>query len=74
MIDGSEDLTKPSPLIDGYQIVNITAVISAILIYWFFLRPATLYLQAMDVSSWRIKYQGHTAVTAYEMVGHLDDD
>ncbi|PMD58837.1 uncharacterized protein K444DRAFT_562775 [Hyaloscypha bicolor E] len=74
MIDGSDDLTKPSPLIDGYQIVNVTTVILSIPIYWFFLRPATLYLQTIDVSAWRINFQDPADIMAYEMVGTLEDD
>jgi PAT family acetyl-CoA transporter-like MFS transporter 1 len=74
IIDGNDDLTKPSPLIDGYQIVNVTTVVLAIPIYWFFLRPATLYLQTIDASAWRIKYQGPADATAYEMVETLEDD
>lgn len=72
MIDGTDDLTKPSPLIDGYQIVNATTVVLAIPIYWFFLGPATLYLQTIDASAWRIKYEGPADATAYEMVGTLE--
>jgi PAT family acetyl-CoA transporter-like MFS transporter 1 len=68
MIDGSDDLTKPSPLIDGYQIVNLTTVILAIPVYWFFLRPATLYLQTVDVFAWRIKHQDPVDAMAYELV------
>ncbi|RDW72871.1 hypothetical protein BP6252_06778 [Coleophoma cylindrospora] len=74
MIDGNDDLTKPSPLIDGYQIVNLTTVILAIPIYWFFLKPATLHLETIDASAWRIKYQGSADAMAYEMVVPLEDD
>jgi hypothetical protein len=74
IIDVSDDLTKPSPLIDGYQIVNATTVVLAIPIYWFFLRSATLYLQTIDASAWRIKYQAPADIMAYEMVETLEDD
>lgn len=73
MIDGTDDLTKPSPLIDGYQIVNITTVILAIPVYWFFLKPATLYLQTIDAMAWRIKGQDPVDTMAYELV-RTDED
>lgn len=74
MIDGTDDLTKPSPLIDGYQMVNLATVVLAIPVYWFFLKPATLFLQTVDVSAWRIKYQDPVDSVAYEMVRPIDDD
>lgn len=74
MIDGTDDLTKPSPLIDGYQMVNLTTVVLSIPVYWFFLKPATLFLQTVDVSAWRIKYQDPVDSMAYEMVRPIDDD
>ncbi|KAH8886524.1 hypothetical protein GQ53DRAFT_750544 [Thozetella sp. PMI_491] len=74
MIDGSEDLTKPSPLIDGYQIVNAAAVVLAVPIYLLFLKPATLYLQSIDVSAWRIRHSDGASPMTYEMVGTRDDD
>jgi PAT family acetyl-CoA transporter-like MFS transporter 1 len=73
MIDGGENLTKRSSLIDGYQIVNVTAVALAIPIYWFFLRPATHYLQTIDVSEWRVKHSGIADPIEYEMVGSIED-
>ncbi|KAH8659862.1 major facilitator superfamily domain-containing protein [Xylariales sp. PMI_506] len=68
MIDGSEDLTKPSPLIDGYQIVNTTAVILAIFIYRFSLKPATKYLETLDISVWRVGDGNIDNPAEYEMV------
>ncbi|KAH9908279.1 acetyl-coenzyme A transporter 1-domain-containing protein [Xylariomycetidae sp. FL2044] len=74
-IDGSDDLTKPSPLIDGYQIVNAVAVLLAIPIYWFFLIPATKYLQTVELSVWRVNDGGATHNgQAYEMIRIEEDD
>lgn len=74
LIDGSDDLTKPSALINGYQIVNLTTVVLAIPIYWYFLKPATLYLQTVDLFAWRIKHQDPADIMAYEMVTTVEDD
>lgn len=74
MIDGNDDATKPTPLIDGYQVVNAMTVVLAIPIYWFFLKPATLHLQTIDASAWRVKYQDSVDEIAYEMVGTVEDD
>lgn len=74
MIDGSGDLTEPSALIDGYQIVNLTTVILAIPVYYYFLKPATVYLQTVDLFAWRIKRQDPMGIMEYEMVRAVEDD
>lgn len=74
LIDGSDDLTKPSPLIDGYQIVNTTSIVLAILLYRFFLRPATMYLQTIDVAEWRVLDTAVAEPVAYEMASTRDGD
>jgi MFS transporter, PAT family, solute carrier family 33 (acetyl-CoA transportor), member 1 len=80
MIDGTDDLTKPSPLIDGYQMVNLASIVLAILLYRFFLRPATMHLQTIDVTEWRVKDTVVASPAAYEMVRtrdraeHIDED
>ncbi|KUJ11651.1 uncharacterized protein LY89DRAFT_688833 [Mollisia scopiformis] len=70
----ADDMTGSTSLIDGYQIVNATTVVLAVPIYWFFLRPATLYLQTIDASAWRIRSQEPADGVAYEMVGNVLDD
>ncbi|KAK9784945.1 hypothetical protein SCARD494_12354 [Seiridium cardinale] len=72
-IDGTEDVTQPSELIDGYQIVNAASVLLAIPIYWFFLRPTTLYLQNVDVSAWRVNATESDIPVAYELVETRDE-
>jgi MFS transporter, PAT family, solute carrier family 33 (acetyl-CoA transportor), member 1 len=73
-IDGSEDLTAHSKLIDGYQIMNISSVILAIPIFWFFLKPATMYLETINVSAWWVEDTGHVDPAAYEMVRTTEDN
>ena len=43
-----------SSIIDGYQIVNASAVALAIPVFYFWLRPATFALQRAAVSGWRL--------------------
>lgn len=58
----------------GYQIVNVATVILAIPVYWFFLKPATLYLQTVDVLAWRIKSQDPVETMVYELVRTVEDN
>ena len=74
MIDGNGDSTKHSPLIDGYQIVNLTCIILSIPTYKFILKPVTLYLQTKDVYTWRVRTLDVVEPTAYEMVDLIHDD
>lgn len=41
-------------VIDGYQIVNLCSVLVAVPVFWFFLRPATMWLQETTRAEWRV--------------------
>lgn len=59
IIDIGEDSLKATKLLDGYQYVNAAGVLAALPLFWFFLRPATIWLQEQHKSVWRVGVHDH---------------